>query len=197
MANDLGGVWRTIGGRRIFIKDGQDLASAMKESGKFSKKQKEASERLNKNAENGVRSDIKDFLSGREDYDGSKEDFIRDLANEWLVDKDKVEEILREESSKHPRNFTGGKISDEQREKNVKDLKSKYQEYLKKYDYDKEKPEGQKMTDLFKKEDVKGIGQSENKQANNSAYKKAFEEYKKKHPNTKLNLQKFIKMSEE
>lgn len=34
------GVWRTVGGRRIFIKDGQDLASAMKESGKFkSKKQ--------------------------------------------------------------------------------------------------------------------------------------------------------------
>ena len=33
------GVWRTVGGRRIFIKEGQDLASAMKESGKFSKKQ--------------------------------------------------------------------------------------------------------------------------------------------------------------
>ena len=35
MAKDIGGVWRTVGGRRIFIKDGQDLASAMKESGKF------------------------------------------------------------------------------------------------------------------------------------------------------------------
>ena len=34
--DSAGGVWRTIGGRRIFIKDGQDLASAMKESGKFS-----------------------------------------------------------------------------------------------------------------------------------------------------------------
>jgi len=31
------GVWRTIGGRRVFIKDGQDLATAMKESGKFKK----------------------------------------------------------------------------------------------------------------------------------------------------------------
>lgn len=29
------GVWRTIGGRRVFIRNGQDLASAMKESGKF------------------------------------------------------------------------------------------------------------------------------------------------------------------
>jgi hypothetical protein len=32
-----GGVWKTVGGRRIFIKDGQELASAMKESGKFPK----------------------------------------------------------------------------------------------------------------------------------------------------------------
>lgn len=33
--NNINGVWRTVGGRRIFIKDGQDLATAMKESGKF------------------------------------------------------------------------------------------------------------------------------------------------------------------
>ena len=31
------GIWRTVGGRKIFIKDGQDLHDAMKESGKFSK----------------------------------------------------------------------------------------------------------------------------------------------------------------
>lgn len=35
--SEIGGVWRTVGGRRIFIKEGQDLASAMKESGKFKK----------------------------------------------------------------------------------------------------------------------------------------------------------------
>ena len=35
------GVFRTVGGRRIFIKEGQDLASAMKESGKFGKKKEE------------------------------------------------------------------------------------------------------------------------------------------------------------
>ena len=31
------GVWRTVGGRRIFIKDGEDLETAMKNSGKFKK----------------------------------------------------------------------------------------------------------------------------------------------------------------
>lgn len=35
MSNDIGGVWRTIGGRRVFIKDGKSLSEAMKESGKF------------------------------------------------------------------------------------------------------------------------------------------------------------------
>jgi hypothetical protein len=34
---DTGGVWRTVGGRRIFIKDGQDLQIAMRGSGKFQK----------------------------------------------------------------------------------------------------------------------------------------------------------------
>lgn len=38
MANDIGGVWRTVGGRRIFIKDGEDLETAMKKSGKFENK---------------------------------------------------------------------------------------------------------------------------------------------------------------
>ena len=31
------GVWRTIGGRRIFIKNKQPLSEAMKQSGKFKK----------------------------------------------------------------------------------------------------------------------------------------------------------------
>ena len=37
------GIWRTVGGRRIFIKEGQELADAMKESGKFGKKEIEQS----------------------------------------------------------------------------------------------------------------------------------------------------------
>jgi hypothetical protein len=44
---DIGGVWRTVGGRRIFIKDGEDLETAMKKSGKFGKKE-DNSQELNK-----------------------------------------------------------------------------------------------------------------------------------------------------
>src|SRR5574344_1273823 len=32
------GVWRTVGSRRIFIKDGQSLSDAMRNSGKFEEK---------------------------------------------------------------------------------------------------------------------------------------------------------------
>lgn len=46
--DDIGGVWRTVGGRRIFIKDGEDLATAMKKSGKFGNKKQEK-EANNKN----------------------------------------------------------------------------------------------------------------------------------------------------
>ena len=42
------GVFRTVGGRRIFIKEGQDLATAMKESGKFSKKEDKENKENNK-----------------------------------------------------------------------------------------------------------------------------------------------------
>ena len=35
------GVWRTVGGRRIFIRNGQDLSSAMRESGKFKNMRKD------------------------------------------------------------------------------------------------------------------------------------------------------------
>ena len=42
---DLGGVWRTVGGRRIFIKDGQDLYEAMNDSGKFTNLKRTNSQR--------------------------------------------------------------------------------------------------------------------------------------------------------
>lgn len=79
---DAEGVWRTIGGRRVFIRDGQDLASAMKESGKFPSKAKKENkpigfdehaiyDALQKEVEKndnltffGLRVDEKDYRSG-------------------------------------------------------------------------------------------------------------------------------------
>ena len=53
--SEEGGVWRTIGGRRVFIKDGEDLATAMKNSGKFKNKEKqEKSTELTDDEKNAV-----------------------------------------------------------------------------------------------------------------------------------------------
>lgn len=63
------GVWRTVGGRRIFIKDGEDLSTAMKESGKFNTtKKKEWNPDDNK-----------------EKYD---DDYIEDAINEFGTTED-------------------------------------------------------------------------------------------------------------
>lgn len=79
---------------------------------KFSEKQIEAGNRLNKNAEEGLRSDVKLFLSGSVDYDGTREDFARDLSNNWGVELDRANEILMEENAKHPRAFKSFSVSD-------------------------------------------------------------------------------------
>jgi len=66
MSNDIGGVWRTVGGRRIFIKDGEDLETAMKNSGKF--KKEEIREENNNNEKN--EEQYKNIV-----YHGTKTDF--------------------------------------------------------------------------------------------------------------------------
>ena len=47
MADDIGGVWRTKGGRKVFIADGDDLETAMKKSGKFDKNEQLSEEDKN------------------------------------------------------------------------------------------------------------------------------------------------------
>lgn len=76
MANDIGGVWRTVGGRRIFIKDGEDLETAMKNSGKF-KKSEIKDKNDDKKEQDFSRSKVKETL-----YHGTDEDF-----EEFSLDK--------------------------------------------------------------------------------------------------------------
>lgn len=96
MANkydDADGVWRTIGGRRVFIRTGQSLSDAMKESGKFKKKNdkekelKELNKQADKYAKTGLKSekqlnierDAKDLLKQLND-EGSDFDFNEDVV---------------------------------------------------------------------------------------------------------------------
>ena len=91
MADDIGGVWRTVGGRRIFIKDGQDLASAMKESGKFKKEVEEKEEKiqglskkLDENLDNLQYNDLKELFNKQKDPE------IREKLMNKMQEKDVV-----------------------------------------------------------------------------------------------------------
>lgn len=82
--DDEDGVWRTVGGRRIFIRNGESLSSAMKRSGKF-KKDNKKDEKLKENRDE-IKTNNNDL---RKKYFGS---------NLNLYNQD--EEVIKEINSK-------------------------------------------------------------------------------------------------
>lgn len=274
--DDIGGVWRTIGGRRVFIKTGQSLSEAMKESGKFKKQNKVKPE--DDSANNDPRDEIMYYLKRgdfekaekyMEEYglDDEKEMFMDGLRNdtrqeyhnylrqknnkglnenkkteaqkyyEKLNEKD-IANDLEERKKRLNNNFydekdkekyqkfyeDGKKYYDEKYKKelypsnkeakrmydNIKNNpnlsekdKEEYYKIMEKYTAGPQK-EGQKWSAVASRWETdeefreRILGKNYNMEYHrNKIYKKAFEEYKKKHPNTKLNLQRFIEMSEE
>lgn len=102
--SDIGGVWRTVGGRRIFIKDGEDLQTAMKKSGKFNSTKglteegKKKIKELEKDEEH--KKSLNDFLENavsKENQLTDKE--IRDIKSQkslkTLVDDGRAKDITR------------------------------------------------------------------------------------------------------
>lgn len=72
------GVWRTVSGRRIFIKEGQSLTDAMKESGKFEK---------SKNIDNAIKETLKKLNEKelQEMFQNTKnEDVKKELQQEMI-----------------------------------------------------------------------------------------------------------------
>lgn len=67
--SDEGGVWRTVGGRRIFIKDGEDLETAMKNSGKFKNtKITEQGKSNRKEVSEKIQSHILEYYDNEDDF---------------------------------------------------------------------------------------------------------------------------------
>lgn len=126
------GVWRTVGGRRIFIKEGQDLASAMKESGKFKK--------------NEIKNEKDDKKAKTKLTDEEKEEKIKKLQEELektsLFDPKKAE--LRDKINMLEENFEG--TLEEYRAKKEKDK----QERIKARE-EKEKIKEQKVKEIEEK----------------------------------------------
>ena len=100
MAKDIGGVWRTVGGRRIFIKDGEDLATAMKNSGKFNnektKEEKAEESVLIKQKRDEIAKKIAKGGLSEEEYKKLKEEKDKLTEKKKQLDKDLTENDLKE-----------------------------------------------------------------------------------------------------
>lgn len=98
--SDLGGVWRTVGGRRIFIKDGEDLATAMKNSGKFNnektKEEKAEESVLIKQKRDEISKKIAKGGLSEEEYKKLKEEKDKLTEKKKQLDKDLTENDLKE-----------------------------------------------------------------------------------------------------
>lgn len=74
------GVWRTIRGRRIFIKDGQSLTEAMRDSGKFENDKKDDINTKNKSA----------FKSNNLS-DGKAKEALNKISQKYKIDTENIE----------------------------------------------------------------------------------------------------------
>lgn len=257
MANE-DGVWRTVGGRRIFIKDGEDLSSAMKSSGKFkNKKEKEQNQQEDKNSkenkytdkqlemvwENEDATEVYDHLSQSEKNKMSQAQKDIEILTPGTPGYQNAKEYVDKmndkaaskflEAHKNDKDYEGYYMSDKYVASENKKLDISDQKY------NIEKTSGLKVEkayqtdafgtgkeDRFKLEDGRYVahsleddtwsvnkvsgGKIESKDyksyddmlknlkggSESNAYKKAFEDYKKKHPSSKITLNKFIDMSE-
>ena len=88
--NGKKGVWRTIGGRRVFISDGDDLPTAMKKSGKFERKQKIADNYVQDL--NQIEETRKKRIYSEEQMNKAKEETIKHYSAR-LKGKDSVADI--------------------------------------------------------------------------------------------------------
>lgn len=103
------GVWRTVGGRRIFIRNGESLSSAMKKSGKFKlvkkgkKKKEEEIKELEKQLEEtkgflqraGIEEKIRALKAGYdnvEDYRKAEDERKAKISSEREKEKQRKEE---------------------------------------------------------------------------------------------------------
>ena len=71
------GVWRTVRGRRIFIKEGQNLRDAMEKSGKFKNLDKTSKGEISEEARKFIGEEIDKFFNLMEKYDLSFDDFMK------------------------------------------------------------------------------------------------------------------------
>lgn len=129
--DDGDGVWRTIGGRRIFIRTGESLSSAMKKSGKFKLSNKKKGEVRKENKSFGdlaKETNKEEHYAGEELYDdnpnrfGDKlKNYNEKMANEQKESAKRVEERYKKELNLSQRQKDAGNKLNEKAKSMAKD----------------------------------------------------------------------------
>lgn len=199
------GKWRTVGGRRIFIRDGESLSDAMKKSGKFknTKKEKEYTMDGKKITESDIKSEYnKELKAGNIDKNMSYEDYKSGVVDDK---NSNVRSIKEKESSKNIDQMSiknnEGKVEklDMSEVKKIEDAGNRYEIQMKDGTMSvskdkvvsingKEKESSNKYKDLYDKEDydkiISHLSEEEKRELQDTRdslmyYPKGSEEYKK------------------
>lgn len=80
--DDEDGVWRTIGGRRVFIRNGQSMSDAMKKSGKFKSAKKKEKNPIEEMANDRIKDKENTLANDRAMVEGMKRKGL-DEVNGW------------------------------------------------------------------------------------------------------------------
>ena len=124
--DDIGGVWRTVGGRRIFIKDGEDLETAMKKSGKFKKGEIKDKDSKTTNKDEEIKKLQEEYDSIKSMFDPRKAE-LRDKI-EALKENKSVEQYKKEQQEKTKKSLEEYKKEKETRLKEEKEATRKENE---------------------------------------------------------------------
>lgn len=185
----VNGVWRTIGGRRVFIKDGQDLASAMKESGKFKGKVKKTVTDTYKEKVDESKLTDKEWL----DRQSEKTRLLDDINDKYGLISDKefdrlygmsLEELKETAKNEYPDSYkekseTHKKLEKEMGEELVEHTNDQGKKWYSPKSLDDNEQESIKRLENIINEDKK-TGNTENRMkaiAKQQKYDKQYEEY--------------------
>lgn len=122
--NDGDGVWRTISGRRVFIRSGQSISSAMKASGKFKKAGKSKTKMQEMAVKGAPEKDLK------EQYKQSLNE-VSKMEYDGKINKDEYEKAVKNINDnyinkRNEYNGTDTKTGGSKNEFTREELKSKY-----------------------------------------------------------------------
>lgn len=147
------GVWRTVGGRRIFIRNGQDLSSAMRESGKFKSSLKKP--KIDDERDTLQYKEKNDYINKNKQYEEMKkrvnEQYEKDIEDARMTGNDKLEESAKKARAEQLRDI------DRMQKENRKEYDAyKGTKYERQYDsvedrYNRDKDFRDKLKDIDKK----------------------------------------------